>query len=92
MAPVATESTAHADGRVGRRIENYAGFWQKDLSKEAGQDTENRLANYTDVINGECFVSCRVVHFPLRLSPASSVVACWLLVRSGSVSYRCARH
>lgn len=60
MAPVATESTAHADGRVGRRIENYAGFWQKDLSKEAGQDTENRLANYTDVINGECFVLCRL--------------------------------
>ena len=56
MAPVATESTAHADGRVGRRIENYAGFWQKDLSQEDGQDTENRLANYTDVINGEFFL------------------------------------
>ncbi len=54
MAPVATDSTVHADGRVGKRIENYAAFWQKDLSKEAGQDTENRLANYTDVINGEC--------------------------------------
>ncbi|KAI0676430.1 delta-sterol C-methyltransferase [Trametes maxima] len=52
MSPVANESTAHADGRVGRRIENYTAFWQKDVSKEADQDTENRLANYTDVING----------------------------------------
>ncbi|KAI0819926.1 delta-sterol C-methyltransferase [Trametes gibbosa] len=52
MAPSANEPTAHADGRVGRRIENYTAFWQKDMSKEASQDTENRLENYTDVING----------------------------------------
>ena len=53
MAPSATDSPVYADGRQGKRIENYAAFWQKDLSKEQGQDTENRLANYTDVINGE---------------------------------------
>ncbi len=52
MAPTATESTAHADGRVGRRIENYTAFWQKDISKEAEQDTGNRLDNYADVVNG----------------------------------------
>ena len=60
MAPVATTNegnTVYADGRQGKRIENYAAFWQKDLSKEQGQDTENRLANYTDVINGECLSS-----------------------------------
>lgn len=40
------------DGRVGSRIENYTGFWQKDMDKEAKVDTENRVDNYTDVING----------------------------------------
>ena len=55
MAPSATESTTHADGRVGRRIENYTQFWQKDMSKEAAHDTDNRLENYVDVINGTCY-------------------------------------
>lgn len=40
------------DGRIGSRIENYTGFWQKDMDKEAKVDTENRVDNYTDVING----------------------------------------
>ncbi|THH14408.1 hypothetical protein EW146_g5919 [Bondarzewia mesenterica] len=40
------------DGRVGQRIENYTAFWQKDANKEAAVDTENRVENYTDVING----------------------------------------
>lgn len=40
------------DGRVGSRIENYAGFWQKDIKKEAKVDSDVRLENYTDVING----------------------------------------
>ncbi|OBZ67859.1 Sterol 24-C-methyltransferase erg6 [Grifola frondosa] len=52
MAPVATDSSAQADGRVGKRIENYTGFWQKDLNKEGKADTDNRVENYTDVING----------------------------------------
>lgn len=54
MSASVTETTKHADGRVGRRIEGYAQFWQKDLSKEGEQDTENRLDNYVDVINGAC--------------------------------------
>ena len=59
MAPSATESVKYADGRQSGRLEGYASFWQKDLAKEQSQDTENRLTNYTDVINGEssyCFV------------------------------------
>ena len=40
------------DGRVGSRIENYAGFWQKDINKEAKVDSDVRLENYTEVING----------------------------------------
>ena len=59
-----TETTARADGRVGRRIEGYTQFWQKDVSKEASQDTENRLDNYVDVINGACCPEqwqCRVL-------------------------------
>ncbi len=40
------------DGRVGQRIDSYADFWQKDVTKEAKDDTENRVHQYTDVING----------------------------------------
>ncbi|KAI0039380.1 delta-sterol C-methyltransferase [Auriscalpium vulgare] len=40
------------DGRVGNRIENYTGFWKKDLSKESEQDNISRVDNYTDVVNG----------------------------------------
>ncbi|KAH9994692.1 S-adenosyl-L-methionine-dependent methyltransferase [Russula vinacea] len=40
------------DGRVGSRIENYAGFWQKDTSKEAQVDSDTRVENYTEVVNG----------------------------------------
>ena len=40
------------DGRVGSRIENYAGFWQKDINKEAQVDSDVRVDNYTEVVNG----------------------------------------
>ncbi|KAA1472447.1 hypothetical protein DENSPDRAFT_838721 [Dentipellis sp. KUC8613] len=45
-------STIQLDGRVGDRIENYTGFWQKDMNKEKKNDTVNRVENYTEVING----------------------------------------
>lgn len=51
-AMAATAETL-ADGRERSRISNYNDFWQKDLKKEAAVDTENRLDNYTDVVNGE---------------------------------------
>jgi sterol 24-C-methyltransferase len=41
-----------SDGRQDKRIENYTQFWQKDMSKEADADTENRNTSYTDVVNG----------------------------------------
>ncbi|KAH9171392.1 sterol methyltransferase C-terminal-domain-containing protein [Lactarius sanguifluus] len=47
MAPTKLE-----DGRVGSRIENYAGFWQKDIKKEVKADSDVRVENYTDVVNG----------------------------------------
>jgi len=40
------------DGRVGSRIENYPGFWQKDIRKEAQVDSDIRVENYTEVVNG----------------------------------------
>ena len=49
---MATNNGVLTDGRVNSRIENYTNFWQKDMSKEAAIDTENRVDNYTDVING----------------------------------------
>jgi hypothetical protein len=48
------------DGRVGSRIENYAGFWQKDTSKEAQVDSDTRVENYTEVVNGA--VSLNTLH------------------------------
>ncbi|KZP33763.1 hypothetical protein FIBSPDRAFT_915884 [Athelia psychrophila] len=44
--------TATADGRQADRLDNYTKHWQKDLSKEGEVDTENRLEDYTDVVNG----------------------------------------
>jgi sterol 24-C-methyltransferase len=45
-------STQLNDGRVGSRIENYSGFWKKDLNKEDQVDSDTRVENYTDVVNG----------------------------------------
>ncbi|EJD54091.1 hypothetical protein AURDEDRAFT_110716 [Auricularia subglabra TFB-10046 SS5] len=44
-------STANADGRVNSRIANYTSFFE-DSHKDGKEHTDNRLANYTDVING----------------------------------------
>jgi len=44
--------TATTDGRQADRLDNYTKHWQKDLSKEGEVDTENRLEDYTDVVNG----------------------------------------
>ncbi|KAH8107529.1 delta-sterol C-methyltransferase [Phellopilus nigrolimitatus] len=44
--------SAQVDGRIEKRVENYTAFWQKDMSKEADNDTNNRLGSYTDVVNG----------------------------------------
>lgn len=41
-----------ADGRVNERIENYTKFWEKDSTKDTETERDNRLENYTDVING----------------------------------------
>jgi len=49
---IVMSSTGLDDGRVGSRIENYSGFWQKDTSKEAQVDSDTRVENYTDVVNG----------------------------------------
>ncbi|KAG8990909.1 Delta(24)-sterol C-methyltransferase [Tulasnella sp. JGI-2019a] len=40
------------DGRVESRVANYAGFFEKDYSKDSKVQQENRLENYADVING----------------------------------------
>jgi len=38
------------DARVQNRIENYTGFWEKDVHNDG--TTENRIDNYTEVVNG----------------------------------------
>ncbi|KAH7913311.1 S-adenosyl-L-methionine-dependent methyltransferase [Hygrophoropsis aurantiaca] len=43
---------SYTDGRQENRVENYTKFWQKDMSKEAEVDTQNRSESYTDVVNG----------------------------------------
>lgn len=42
-----------ADGRVDSRIQNYTGFWQKDTQQDSKVDTDTRVENYTEVINGK---------------------------------------
>jgi sterol 24-C-methyltransferase len=65
-------STQLNDGRVGSRIENYSDFWQKDIRKEAQVDSDIRLENYTDVVNGPASVCLarrvtELILFPLSL-------------------------
>ncbi|KZS92828.1 hypothetical protein SISNIDRAFT_412328 [Sistotremastrum niveocremeum HHB9708] len=40
------------DGRVIERIKNYTNFWEKDSTKDTDAERDNRLTNYSDVING----------------------------------------
>jgi len=49
-APTATSTIA--DGRVKDRISNYTDFFHKDSAKDGDAEKENRLENYTDVVNG----------------------------------------
>lgn len=43
-----------ADARVPNRIDAYAKFWQKDSAADSQTDTDNRLDNYKEVVNGPC--------------------------------------
>ncbi len=53
MSPVAESSNPSAtDGRSEGRMQKYADFWDSDMKKEEKSHTENRLENYTEVING----------------------------------------
>jgi sterol 24-C-methyltransferase len=45
-------STELHQGHVDSHFENYHRFWQNDLTKEAQVDLDNRIDNYTDVVNG----------------------------------------
>ena len=50
-----SSSDVLADGRVKQRVENYTGFWQKDMNKDGEVDKDNRVDSYTDVVNGTHF-------------------------------------
>lgn len=54
MSPTTTNIPME-DGRVENRLQNYTKFWKTDLNKEEKHDSENRLNQYTDVVNGLCF-------------------------------------
>lgn len=60
MSPV-----QNADGRVNSRVANYVGFFDKDSSKDGQAHQENRLENYTDVVNGAS--SCSSLYRVQRL-------------------------
>ena len=51
MADSANGKTA--DGRELNRLAKYTEFWDSELKKEGSEHTDNRLANYTDVVNGK---------------------------------------
>jgi sterol 24-C-methyltransferase len=62
-------STGLDDGRVGSRIENYSGFWQKDTSKESQVDSDTRIENYTDVVNGAALNASHTIGIANSHSP-----------------------
>ena len=46
------ESDTLKDGRVKSRVANYTAFWDKDAARDGNVQKDNRVENYTDVING----------------------------------------
>jgi sterol 24-C-methyltransferase len=71
MSPTATaENPTYEDGRKADRIGNYTKFWQKDISKEAEVDNENRIDSYTEVVNG-LFLSLHTPIATLNICPHS---------------------
>jgi len=63
------------DGRVGTRIENYCEFWQKDVKKEDQVDSDVRLENYTEVVNGAARRALRAPCHPGSSLPPLSIQA-----------------
>lgn len=41
-----------ADARSESRVSNYTKFWKKDSAHDGESDRENRLSQYTDLVNG----------------------------------------
>lgn len=52
-----TVSIPNGDGRVNSRIANYTAFFDKDAAHDGEEHKQNRLDNYTDVVNGQ-FAPC----------------------------------
>lgn len=52
MAPAATTSNGEVRNLQG--ISDYTKFWQKDAKNDSQTDRDNRLSEYTSVVNGEC--------------------------------------
>lgn len=42
-------------------ISNYSKFWQKDSKQDTNTDQDNRLTEYTSVVNGESLPSLGLV-------------------------------
>lgn len=61
MAPAATTNgnVRNLDG-----ISNYTKFWQKDSQNDSKTDTDNRLSEYTSVVNGAFEVDRAVGEWP----------------------------
>ncbi|OCH83743.1 S-adenosyl-L-methionine-dependent methyltransferase, partial [Obba rivulosa] len=45
-------SLSSKDGRITSRIENYGNFWQGDPNQDSRVDSDNRVHNYTELVNG----------------------------------------
>jgi hypothetical protein len=63
------------DGRVGSRIENYTAFWKKDTANETEGDNANRLAEYTDVVNGASRLPAPASPCPAHIGPQDTTTA-----------------
>jgi hypothetical protein len=81
---------AQADGRVDERIGNYTRFWQSDLKHETNVEVENRLDDYTNVVNGmQIVLSAESTPFHKNITPYSHRLLRWgdraLRIRLGKV-------
>lgn len=71
MSPTAVEP--REDGRQDKRVDGYTKFWQKDIGNEARVDTDNRLDNYTDVVNGAFNTTKQLIFFFGRTSSSNTI-------------------
>lgn len=66
-------------------ISNYTKFWQKDSKDDSATDMDNRIDQYTSVVNGERPESWLYAHRCVREEGRQALTLRWQVWGAGSV-------